>query len=145
MLIKISENEYVESIYEIEKSSFETPYSKEEILKIIIDETYYHITAFDGEKVVGYLGVKICLDECDIAHIAVSKENQRQGIGQKLIENLIEFCKKNDIIKVHLEVRKSNESAILLYKKCGFSAVGERKEYYKNPTENATLMSLEVI
>ena len=37
------------------------------------------------------------------------------------------------------EVRKSNLAARALYEKLGFSLIGERKNYYKDPTEDACL------
>ena len=45
---------------------------------------------------------------------------------------------------VHLEVRQSNIPAVALYERFGFSVDGIRKNYYKNPTENAVLMTLSV-
>ena len=65
------------------------------------------------------------------------EEERRKGIASKLMEYLI----KNNL-SITLEVKKTNISAINLYKKYGFYEVGNRKDYYKNPTENAILMDL---
>ena len=61
-----------------------------------------------------------------------------KGIGRALLlelENIL--SEKSDA--VFLEVRRSNVSARRLYESCGFSAIGERRNYYKLPTEDAIL------
>ena len=44
-----------------------------------------------------------------------------------------------------LEVREHNYDAIDLYHKCEFKVTGRRKNYYKNPTEDALLMACDPI
>ena len=61
-----------------------------------------------------------------------------------LLKELINFAEKVGISVIGLEVREGNENAIMLYKKFGFETVGNRKNYYKNPTENAVLMDLRL-
>ena len=45
---------------------------------------------------------------------------------------------------VHLEVRRSNQAAIALYRQLGFEQVGERRGYYRDNGEDALLMSLSL-
>ena len=59
--------------------------------------------------------------------------------GEALIEKLIEYCKNENISEINLEVRMSNLVAQSLYKKMGFSEVGQRPNYYEN-RETAILM-----
>ena len=54
---------------------------------------------------------------------------------------LVETVKNENADFITLEVRKSNASAIKLYEKCGFCAVGERKNFYEKPCEDAILMT----
>ena len=50
--------------------------------------------------------------------------------------------KKENLEFLSLEVRKSNDEAIRLYEKSGFKCVGERKDFYRNPKENALIMTM---
>ena len=90
--------------------------------------------------VVGYVGMYVVLQEGDITNIAVAKEVQGQGIGTKLLKELLEVAKKHGTETINLEVRVSNESAISLYKKHGFEIIGRRKNFYTKPEEDGYLM-----
>lgn len=57
--------------------------------------------------------------------VSVLKEHWGQGIGTKLIDYLVEWCKESGIIrKINLRVRSDNYSAIHIYKKLGFKEEG---------------------
>lgn len=129
----------VEKIAKLEEVSFQTPYTVGQITEMIEDSTYI-VNVF--EDILGYISAKIILDEIEICNLAVFSQNQGQGIGKNLVLDLIDTAKKRNCTKIHLEVRKSNEKAILLYEKCGFMKIGIRKNYYK--TEDAILMIWEV-
>ena len=66
-----------------------------------------------------------------------------QGIAEKLINSLVEELKKRGIHALLLEVRASNAPAIALYEKLGFQQVGLRKNYYRNPKEDARILRKE--
>lgn len=134
---------HIDEIISLEKEIFEEPYSEEVIRKIKTYEMYDFFICLD-EKVLGYAIISSILDESDLLRIAVKKEYRKQDIANRLLQKLIEKCKVQEIKKIHLEVRASNDNAILLYKKNGFLPVGMRKNYYINPTEDAILMTLEV-
>ena len=73
--------------------------------------------------------------------MAVHPDHRRMGIACLLINNLMRICVVNNMKFLNLEVRESNCNAISLYSKLGFEKVGLRKNYYKNPNENAVLMT----
>lgn len=79
-------------------------------------------------------------NEAEIHNFAVAKHFQKQGIGAKLLQQAIKAEKPR---KIWLEVRKSNDTAVKFYIKNGFQVIGERKNYYINPLEDALLMKLE--
>ena len=66
---------------------------------------------------------------------------RRKNIATELLKKLFDVCSQRRLQSITLEVRESNEKAIRLYEKNGFSPVGIRKNYYKNPAENAVLMT----
>ena len=94
-----------------------------------------------GENVAGFLILSTVLDEAEILEVAVSENFRRNGIASEIMEEVFEWCGKNGIVQIFLEVRESNFSARAYYKKYGFIENGVRKNYYRDPVENAVLMS----
>lgn len=81
-------------------------------------------------------------DELHILNVATAKERRREGFGARLIECAVDYASKEDIRLLLLEVRKSNQPAIRLYRKFGFSIMGIRPRYYAVGDEDALLMML---
>ncbi len=92
-----------------------------------------------ASEVVGFLVARMVDSEWELENIAVTMGRQRKGIGQILMQVLIEVAKHNDAEAIHLEVRESNSDARVLYERCGFEVSGTRPNYYANPEENAVL------
>jgi ribosomal-protein-alanine N-acetyltransferase len=63
-----------------------------------------------------------------------------KGIGTMLIEHVVVFGRGKGAKMAVLEVRRSNEEALGLYKKFGFDVVGVRKNYYVEEREDAFVM-----
>lgn len=96
-----------------------------------VENSRYLVAKFNQE-IVGFAGIKIMLDEADIMNIVVRKDFRNQGIGNILLQNLIDLSKKQQITSISLEVMEENYPAIHLYKNFGFVAVGIRKKYYQD-------------
>ena len=125
---------------ELEKICFSEPWSAQGIL----DEAQRgcFIAAYVDGVFAGYAGMTAVLDERDICNVAVSPDFRSMGIGKALVGALIDDAKKTGASVVMLEVRKSNASAIALYEKTGFKLVGQRKNFYNRPREDALLYNL---
>jgi ribosomal-protein-alanine N-acetyltransferase len=105
---------------------------------------YYVARTSDG-KLVAYAGTWHVIDEAHITTIAVKKDYTRKHIGEALINKILEDCYEAGMKYLTLEVRVSNEPAINLYKKYGFSSLGARKGYYQDNNEDALVMWTENI
>ena len=101
------------------------------------------LVAMDGAKLAGYIGSQSVMGEADMMNVAVAASYRRQGIGEKLVTELIRSLKENQVYALTLEVRVSNCGAIALYEKLGFVQVGRRPNYYKNPKEDALILKKE--
>ena len=101
------------------------------------------LVALDGERVAGYVGSQTVMDETDMMNVAVSPNYRRQGIAEKLILSLITALKEKGSHSLSLEVRASNSPALGLYEKLNFQQVGLRKNYYRNPKEDALILRTE--
>lgn len=135
-----TEREHIKHIAELEKICFSEPWSENTILESIASGTKF-FTAVENGKVLGYIGISCILDEGYIANIAVFPDARRKGVGEKLINRIFALASDENLAFVSLEVRESNIPAISLYEKKGFKTEGRRKNFYKNPDEDALIMT----
>lgn len=126
-------------IANIEKHCFSSPWSENQILSSD-DNTVFYI-AKQGEKVIGYAGMYMVLNEGYVTNIGVLPEYRKKGIGKELMERLIDLSKEKNLSFLSLEVRKTNTPAIKLYTSFEFQNVGIRKNFYTNPKEDAIIMT----
>lgn len=124
-------------IVKIEQACFSTPWTEQGVRESIENEnTHLYIALADG-KTAGYMGVQIFSGEGYVTNVATLPEFRRQGVAKALINRVIE----NKMDFLTLEVRESNAAAIALYESLGFERVGVRPHFYRNPDENAILMT----
>ena len=134
--------EYLKELVELEKICFSDPWSETMFLgDLQSDYTCYFGTFDESGVLIGYAGMWMSVDGGEITNVAVHPDHRRMGIACLLINNLMRICVVNNMKFLNLEVRESNCNAISLYSKLGFEKVGLRKNYYKNPNENAVLMT----
>ncbi|HFI0424990.1 TPA: ribosomal protein S18-alanine N-acetyltransferase [Streptococcus suis] len=128
-----------EAVLAVMQSVYErSPWTLEQIASSMAsqDEDYY--LAYEGQELVGFLAVQTVLDEMEILQIAVRADFQRLGIASQLMAAVMDW--EGDIF---LEVRESNSAAQALYTRQHFTKIGKRKDYYRNPVEDAVMMKRE--
>lgn len=91
---------------------------------------------------VGFVIFHVAGDTSEIYNIAVERDHARCGVGKYLMAATIEASRKQRAKRVILEVRQSNTAAISFYRAFHFRIIGERKNYYSNPPEDAFVMEL---
>ena len=94
------------------------------------------ISAFDGDRLVGNASLSCVMDRKKTLHrdtfgIAILKSDWGQGLGKKILSELINFAKQAGYETLELEVASNNTSAINLYKDLGFVVYGERSRSLK--------------
>ncbi|MBX3243976.1 MAG: ribosomal protein S18-alanine N-acetyltransferase [Acidobacteria bacterium] len=82
--------------------------------------------------------------DADLYNIGVLPHARRKGGGELLMAEFLNRSRKMGAKSVWLDVRESNTSAIAFYSKFGFISEGIRKNFYRDPTENALLMNLKI-
>jgi ribosomal-protein-alanine N-acetyltransferase len=90
--------------------------------------------------IVAYGAVRILIDESELLKFYVCPEQRRKLKGKALLSEMIQILLSKGSRVLHLEVRASNLTAIQFYAALGFVNSGRRKNYYKNPSEDAILM-----
>lgn len=126
----------------LEACCFSLPWSAAMFLPELSDNSCFWVCALEGETVLGYAGMKTVLDEGYISNIAVSPAARRRGIAASLMAALRAEAERRRLSFLTLEVRESNEAAISLYRKLGYTLCGRRPNYYERPKETALLMTL---
>ena len=143
MIITKMKDDHVSQVAQLEKLCFSDPWSENSVaLELENPLSLWLVAEMDG-AVAGYVGSQTVIDETDMMNIAVHPDHRRQGIAAALIEALIEELKGKGSHCLTLEVRASNESARSLYEKLGFQQAGIRKNYYRNPKEDAIILRKE--
>lgn len=140
VLIRKANSSDSEQICRLEQKFFSKERTKGEIENQLNLEDMYYFVAVMEEEVVGYLCAKTVLDEVDLWYIAVEPECQKKGIASQLLMEFIKCMISQKMQTITLEVRKSNQSAIHLYKKYHFKEISVRKDYYRNPIEDAVIL-----
>lgn len=143
IITKMTEN-HVAQVAELEKICFgSAAWSENSIASELKNQLSLWLVALDGETVAGYVGSQTVMDESDMMNVAVHPDCRRQGIAEELVNALTDALREKESRCLTLEVRASNEPAKKLYEKLGFVSVGLRKNYYRNPREDALILRKE--
>ena len=143
MMIEQMQERHVPQVAQLEKLCFNDPWSERSVASELTNPLSLWLVATEGDRVAGYVGSQTVIDETDMMNVAVDPEFRRQGIAENLVMELIGVLREKGSRCLTLEVRASNEPAITLYEKLGFSQVGRRPKYYRNPREDALILRKE--
>lgn len=135
--------EHVEQVAKLEAECFSMPWSAKSIDNEITNPLAFWLVAVDGDTVAGYVGSQSVMGEGDMMNIAVAPEYRRMGVAKTLVEQLVKGLQDRQVHCLTLEVRCSNNPAIALYEKLGFTQVGRRPNYYSAPKEDALILRKE--
>ena len=132
---------HLPEITALENACFSDPWSENSFREAIENPLMtLRLATDEGNEILGYVLLSVVADESEILNIAVSPSHRREGIGRLLLQNALDEAILRGAENCYLEVRVSNESAIGLYTRFGFSPAGIRKNYYSKPKEDALLM-----
>ena len=98
-------------------------------------------SAFHGTEIVGFIVARLIAGELHINNVAVRPDFRRQGVGARLVMTTLYLATQRGATVAYLEVRARNDAAQVLYQRCGFTFTGRRKNYYRQPVEDALLMT----
>lgn len=138
--IEKMQKSHIDEVLEISKHSFATPWSKDSFINELNNLFANYLVAIYNNKVIGFIGTWIILDESHITNVAVHPNFRKMGVGKELLSSLIKHSISKGANAFTLEVRESNTAAKHLYKSFGFIEEGIRKNYYEDNKENAIIM-----
>ena len=146
IVIERLNSSHIDGMEIIENTCFSEPWSRRSLEELPDCDYAVYFVARDTESgaIAGYAGMYVSVDTGNINNIGVLTGFRREGIGERLLCELLNYSRENGIVLLTLEVRESNTPAISLYEKLGFLKVGVRKNYYRSPTENGLLYNREL-
>ena len=137
---------YVESFYKLFLQLYSLAFRDKHISRDTFFEMFEHkstkitLPKIDQSDAEEYKKIET-FTKGEIARIAVDETVRRQGVGRGILDYVCEWCKKENVKRLLLDVRESNASARAFYEQYGFIVDGIRKNFYNGPNENAVLMS----
>lgn len=130
--------EDLDEVLSIQASSL-SPWSKKMFIEEILNSLAYCFIIKNEEaptdQVIGFICFRNIGDESELLNIAVHPRHRQMGIGSKLMQFYLHFCRQMEIKTFHLEVNTSNPSAIHLYRLLSYEPVGLRKKFYDGKSD----------
>ena len=123
-----------------EQNSFEFPWSEEDFIRCLRQRNCIGMVAECEERVVGFMIYELHKNRLHVLNFSVSPAWRRRGVGQQMIEKLVNKLSHQRRNRILLEVRETNLSAQLFFKSMGFKAVSVLRDFYDDTTEDAYLM-----
>ena len=134
---------HVPQVAQLERLCFSDPWSETSIAGELSNPLSHWLVSVEEETVTGYVGSQTVLGETDMMNVGVHPGHRRRGVAEALVKALVSDLKAQGSRCLTLEVRASNDPAKSLYEKLGFSQVGKRPGYYRNPKEDALILRKE--
>lgn len=131
----------VQQIYAVESQCFSQPWNLEAFYHELTKNRFaLYLVIEIGNRIIGYCGAWIIIDEAHITNIAVLPQYRGKKLGEALLRNMMNKARQMGALTMTLEVRVSNTIAQSLYRKLGFVNGSIRKNYYTDNQEDALVM-----
>ncbi len=129
-----------EAVAAMEESIFNEPWKHRDFEELLDKPDRGCIVAKAGDEIAGCVVFHNIAGDVDITNVQVKVEYRGRGIGKHLMTEAMEKARAAGGERFTLEARESNLAAISLYESLGFAAEGKRKDFYRNPREDAIIM-----
>lgn len=127
-------------VLEIERQSFEFAWSEEDFLCCLRQRNCIGMVAEYNKRIIGYMIYELHKSKLYILNFAVDPEFRRMTVGTQMIHKLVDKLSQKRCQEISLEVRETNLSAQLFFKKMEFKAVCVLRNYYDDTREDAYAM-----
>ncbi len=132
----------LETAAALEAANFTHPWRYEDLADAFARDTYLYYVAEAEDGIKGLAGILIGYDEAEVLNVSVDKDCRRQGIAKELLRQLLKAGRERGVKDFALDVRCKNTAAIALYEGLGFVREGMRKDFYRDPKEDAYVYRL---
>ncbi len=140
-IVPMREN-HLDAVAALETVCFAAPWTREGLAEELSNPQAHFLVAEEDGVVAGYIGVQEICGEGYVTNVAVLPQFRRRGIGERLVREAVDGAHGRGCDFLSLEVRVSNEAAIRLYERLGFHREGKRKNFYRDPAEDAYIYTI---
>jgi ribosomal-protein-alanine N-acetyltransferase len=153
MMVRLAGAADLDDVIRLERATAEAPHwAESEYSSVIIPVSgAVRRCLFVAETELGLIGFAVGKvvrmgqeSSSELESVAVDASMRRAGMGRMLCEAVIEWCRTQGAAVIELEVRAASVGAIALYAGLGFIVEGRRTGYYRDPTDDALLMRLDL-
>ena len=158
LLVELLQVEYLQAAIDLEREAGLGPTELVQMLNRLQSPSSLLLGAFrefnaearvvtsteQSNHLIGLLTGWLVLDELEIDSFVVTEAMRGQGVGRVLLTEGLRIAQQRGVNRVFLEVREDNLPALSLYRSCGFTVSGRRKDYYREPRQDALLLSLNL-
>lgn len=127
-------------VLDIEKSSFEFPWSEEDFIRCLRQRNCIGMVAEYDERVVGFMIYELHKDQLHVLNFSVRPDVRRRGVGMQMVNKLVGKLSQQRRNRIVLEIRETNLAAQMFFKNLGFRAVSVLRDYYDDTVEDAYVM-----
>ncbi|WP_215522687.1 ribosomal protein S18-alanine N-acetyltransferase [Varibaculum prostatecancerukia] len=137
--------EDVPALLALEKSCFGAEgFSAPQLRQMLTARYGLALGLWEEELLVGAVLLEVLVPESELHSLAVQPAKRSRGLGSVLLKSAITEARKLGANEMFLEVRSSNQAAIALYERAGFTPLSVRRGYYSQPREDALVMHMRL-
>ena len=145
ILITPMQQHHIGALAELERICFGAlAWNEQALADELTNDTAHFLVLERSGEVVGYIGTFVVIDSCYVSNIGILPQYRRQGFASVLMEGACRNAYSLGARSISLEVRPSNSAALALYEKLGFEEIGLRRGFYREPKEDALILSLDL-
>ncbi len=132
----------LEHIVRIERASFVDPWVASDFRSVLeVPQAIFLVAVEESSGVIaGYVLTMALYEDSEVLNIAVDPPFRRAAIGARLLDATLNEANRRGATMTFLEVRESNDAARRLYRSRGFEEISRRKNYYRDPVEDALVL-----
>lgn len=138
MILRDMTEDDLESVLRIEREVHACPWTQGNFSDALRSKYICKVYESEADGMLGYAVLMPAVDEAELLDIAIDAKHQRRGFGGEMLEELAVLARRANMRRMVLEVRASNEAAIGLYRKSGFTDIGLRRDYYRAAPARST-------
>ena len=143
MIIRKANLDDVEAIVSLDQEVLQTNWHEKLYAESIVFKDTQSLVLDHEGRLIGFLIYRNIGGDFEIIQLALNKAYQRQGLASMMIDYMIQDAQSSHIEFIYLEVEMDNLPALNLYKKYGFEAIHQRKNYY-GQEQDAIVMRKEM-
>jgi ribosomal-protein-alanine N-acetyltransferase len=132
----------LDAVVALEATAFTNPWTRDMLDRELrqSDVARVYVLRTRNQPVTAFCACWVIFDELHINTIAVDPAHRREGLATKLMHHVFADAALEGVLRATLEVRRSNEAALRLYERLGFTVEAVRPRYYSQPEEDALIL-----